>query len=55
MLQIYFCLFFFRKSFKLFHALPGLCLSVKAQKWVEAQVNAGTNYESLKVAKCLVG
>jgi hypothetical protein len=34
---------------------PGLCLYVKARERVEARVNAGTNYESLKVAKCLVG
>jgi hypothetical protein len=29
-------------------------LNVKAMKFVEARVNGGSNYDSLKVAKCLV-
>ena len=29
-------------------------LKVKAMKFKQAQVNGGSNYDSLKVAKCLV-
>jgi hypothetical protein len=29
-------------------------LNVKVEKFIEARVNGGSNYDSLKVAKCLV-
>ena len=33
---------------------PPSALNVKVKKFIEARVNGGSNYDSLKVAKCLV-
>jgi len=39
--------------FNLF-VISAQCLNVKVKRFKQARVNGGSNYDSLKVAKCLV-